>query len=138
MGVRVVGQFAPVSPLSSDVLPSSDKGVEDIQFADVTVMEMPEIMAAVGTGTAGNDHMVATMHSDVFLGGLGNDRLEDGEDADLYVVNAGEGQDVISDVQTTPLLRAADMLVFGECNAPQDLVFARTGANRNDELADRA
>lgn len=130
--VRVIGQFAPVTALSSDVLLSSNKGVEDIQFADGTVMETPEIMAAVGKGTAGDDHMIGTMHSDVFLGGLGNDRLEGGDDADLYVINAGEGQDVISDVQTTPLLRAADMLVFGDDIAPEDLVFARVGVDLND------
>ena len=32
--VRVTGQFADVVPLSSDVLLSSDKGVEEVQFAD--------------------------------------------------------------------------------------------------------
>jgi len=132
--VRVTGQFAPVVALSSDVLLSSDKGVEEIQFADGTVYEIPQIMTAVGTGTDGNDHMVGTMHSDVFLGGLGDDLLEGGDDADLYVVNAGEGHDVISDVQSTVLLRAADMVIFGDGIAPTDLVFARAGDGGDDLL----
>ena len=130
--VRVTGQFAPVVPLGSDVLLSSNKGVEDIQFADGTVMEIPEIMVAVGTGTSGNDSMVGTMHSDAFLGGLGNDTLVGGDDADLYVVNAGEGDDVIREEQSTVLLRAADLLIFGDDIAPEDLVFSRAGGAGED------
>jgi Ca2+-binding RTX toxin-like protein len=132
--VRVLGQFADVVALAADVLLSSNKGVEDIQFADGTVFEIPEIMSAVGTGTSGNDHMTGTMHSDVFLGGLGDDLLEGGDDADLYVVKAGEGDDVIRDVQTTPLLRAADLLIFGDDIAPADLAFSRTGDLGDDLL----
>lgn len=132
--VRVTGQFAPVVPLSSDVLLSTNKGIEEIQFADGTVFEMPEIMSAVGTGTDGSDHMVGTMHSDVLLGGLGDDRLEGGDDADLYVVNGGEGHDVIHDAQSTVLLRAADVLVFGDDIAPDDLIFSRAGSGGDDLL----
>ncbi|MBB4640571.1 calcium-binding protein [Rhizorhapis suberifaciens] len=132
--VRVLGQFAPVTPLASDVLLSSNKGIEDIQFADGTVFEMPQIMTAVGTGTDGDDHMIGTMHSDVLIGGLGNDGLEGGDDADLYVIHAGDGQDVIRDAQTTPLLRAADMLIFGDGIAPEDLAFSRAGSGGDDLL----
>jgi Ca2+-binding RTX toxin-like protein len=132
--VRVLGQFAPVVPISSDVLLSSNKGVEDIQFADGTVYEIPEIMTAVGTGTDGDDHLVGTMHSDVLIGGLGNDRLEGGDDADLYVVRAGDGHDVIHDSQTNPLLRAADLLIFGSGLTPDQLVFSRAGSGGDDLL----
>lgn len=127
--VRVIGQFASVVPLGSDVLLSSNKGIEDIQFADGTIFEMPEIMAAVGEGTAGVDHMIGTMHSDVFLGRGSNDILEGGDDADLYVFNRGDGNDTIIDQQTTPLLRGADLIIFGDDIAPEDLVLTRTGAN---------
>jgi len=130
--VRVTGQFAPVVPLGSDVLLSSDKGIEDIQFADGSIMEIPEIMAAVGKGSDGDDHMVGTMHSDVLTGGKGDDLLEGGDDADLYVFNRGDGNDVIHDQQSTPLLRAADMLVFGDDIAPGDLTWSRGGANGDD------
>ncbi|MDT8760529.1 hypothetical protein MZO42_17650 [Sphingomonas psychrotolerans] len=130
--VRVSGQFAPVVPVGSDVLLSTDKGVEDIQFADGTIMEIPQIMAAVGKGSAGDDHLVGTMHSDVLTGGLGNDLLEGGDDADLYVFNGGDGDDVIIDQQTTPLLRGADLLVFGDDIAPEDLVWSRSGTNGDD------
>jgi Ca2+-binding RTX toxin-like protein len=132
--IRVTGQFAPVVPFSSDILLSTNKGVEEIVFADGSVMGIPEIMIAVGTGTAGNDHLVGTMHSDALLGEAGDDLMEGGDNADIYVVNAGEGDDVIHDVQTTPLLRAMDMLVFGDEIAPDDLTFARTGTDNNDLL----
>jgi Ca2+-binding RTX toxin-like protein len=125
--IRVLGQFADVVPLSSDVLLSPNRGNEDIQSGDGTVSAIPDNINAVGTGTDGNDHMVGTMHSDVLIGGKGDDRLEGGDDADLYVIRAGDGHDVISDVQTTPLLRAADLLIFGDGLAPDDLGFSRSG-----------
>jgi len=132
--VRVTGQFAPVVPIGSDLLLSSDKGIEDIQFADGSIMELPEIMAAVGKGTDGNDHLVGTMHSDVLTGGKGDDLIEGGDDADLYVFNRGDGNDVIHDQQTTPLLRAADLLVFGDNIAPEELTYSRSGQNGDDLL----
>ena len=132
--VKVTGQFADVTPGGADLILSSNKGVEDIQFADGTVMEMPAIMIAVGTGTDGDDHLIGTMHSDALTGGKGNDLLQGGDDADLYVINAGDGQDIIQDNQTTPLLRAADMVVFGDGIAPDDLVISRTGASGSDLL----
>jgi Ca2+-binding RTX toxin-like protein len=132
--IRVTGQFAPVVPFSSDILLSTNKGVEEIVFADGEVMSIPDIMIAVGQGTAGNDLLVGTMHSDALQGGLGNDTLQGGDDADIYVVNASEGDDVIQEIQSTPLLRAMDMLVFGDDIAPSDLVFARAGSDNGDLL----
>ena len=130
--IRVTGQFAPVVPFAGDVLLSSDKGIEDIQFADGSIMEIPEIMTAVGTGTDGDDHIVGTMHSDVFIGGKGNDLLEGGDDADLYVFNRGDGADTIHEVQSTVLLRAADLMILGDDIAPEDLVFGRAGDGGDD------
>lgn len=132
--ITVKNQFAPVVPYAGDILLSANQGVEDIQFADGTIWEGPEIATAVGTGTDGVDHMVGTMHTDVLIGGKSNDRLEGGDDADLYVVNAGDGQDVISDVQSTPLLRGGDMLIFGDGIAPEDVTISRAGANGQDLL----
>lgn len=125
--VRIVGQFAHVVPLGADLLLSTNKGVEEIQFADGSIMEIPEIMIAVGTGTSGDDHMIGTTHSDVLIGGLGDDLMEGGDDADLYLVRAGEGHDTIHEVQTTTLLRAADMVIFGDGLRPESLSMSRSG-----------
>ena len=131
--VRVVGQFAPVVALKADYLLSSNKGVEDIQFANGTILETSDIAIAVGKGTAGADTLTGTMHSDVLQGLTGNDLLMGGDDADIYVINGGEGQDIIRDIQTTINLPAMDILIFGENVAPEDLVFSRVG-NGGDDL----
>ncbi len=129
--VTVLGQFADVVPLSSDVFASNNRGIEEIQFADGTVMELPDIAIAVGEGTAGDDILEGTMHTDVFQGRAGNDLIMGGDDADLYVFDAGDGADIIRDQQTNPLLRAADMLILGDDIAPEDLVWSR-GTNPDD------
>ncbi|WP_033073857.1 calcium-binding protein [Sphingopyxis sp. MWB1] len=130
--VRVLGQFAPVTTLGADYLLSSNKGVEEIQFANGMIYEVSDIAIAVGKGSADNDTLIGTMHSDVLQGLAGNDLLMGGDDGDIYVVNGGEGQDIIRDVQTTPRLRAADMLIFGENVSPGDIQFVREGAEYDD------
>ncbi len=130
--VRVLGQFAPVTILGADYLLSSNKGVEDIQFSNGTIYEASDIAIAVGKGTAGNDQLTGTMHSDVLQGLAGNDLLMGGDDADIYVINGGEGQDIIREVQTTPMLRAADLLIFGENVSPDDIEFVREGEGYDD------
>ncbi|MBU2588384.1 MAG: hypothetical protein KJ872_09750 [Alphaproteobacteria bacterium] len=129
--VTVLGQFADVVPLSSDVFASNNRGIEEIQFADGTVMELPDIAIAVGEGTAGDDVLEGTMHTDVFQGRAGNDTLMGGDDADLYVFDAGDGADIIRDQQSNPLLKAADMLIFGDDIAPEDLIWSR-GSDPDD------
>ena len=129
--VTVLGQFADVVALSSDVIISNNRGIEEIQFADGAIMELPDIAIAVGEGTSGDDVMQGTMHTDVFQGRAGNDLLMGGDDADLYVFDLGDGADTIREVQTTPLLMAADMVIFGDDIAPEDLVFSR-GTDTND------
>ncbi len=130
--VRVIGQFAPVVPQGVDLLVSSNKGVEDIQFADGTIFENSDLAIAVGKGSSGNDQLTGTMHSDVLQGLAGDDILMGGDDADIYVVNGGEGDDIIREVQTTVLLRSADVLILGENIAPNEIQFVRAGEGLDD------
>ncbi|WP_299328397.1 calcium-binding protein [Parasphingopyxis sp.] len=132
--VTVLGQFADVVPLAADVVLSDNRGIEEIQFADGGLMELPDIAIAVGEGTAGNDVMEGTMHTDVFQGRAGNDTLKGGDDGDLYVFDAGDGSDTIIDNQSNPLLSAADMLIFGDGIAPDDITFSRAPGNSSDLL----
>jgi Ca2+-binding RTX toxin-like protein len=129
--VTILGQFGDVTPLSSDVIISNNRGIEEIQFADGVVMEIPDIAIAVGEGTSGNDVMHGTMHTDIFQGREGDDLLMGGDDADLYVFDAGDGADTIREEQTNPLLKAADLIILGDGIAPEDIVLSR-GADRND------
>ena len=130
--VRVVGQYAPVVPQGVDIFLSSNKGVEDIQFADGTIYENSDMAVAVGKGTSGNDQLTGTMHSDVLQGLAGDDILMGGDDADIYVVNGGEGDDIIREVQSTVLLRSADVLILGENIAPDEVEFFREGSGFDD------
>ncbi|MGN7932723.1 calcium-binding protein, partial [Sphingopyxis sp. 22461] len=130
--VRVVGQYAPVIPQGVDIFLSSNKGVEDIQFADGTIYENSDMAVAVGKGTPGNDQLTGTMHSDVLQGLAGDDILMGGDDADIYVVNGGEGHDIIRESQSTVLLRSADVLILGEKVSPDEVEFVREGPGLDD------
>ena len=130
--VRVVGQYAPVVPHGVDLFVSSNKGVEDIQFSDGTIYENSDMAVAVGKGTSGNDQLTGTMHSDVLQGLAGDDILMGGDDADIYVVNGGEGHDIIRESQSTVLLRSADVLILGENVAPDEVEFVREGPGLDD------
>ena len=50
------------------------------------------------------------------------------------MIKDGDGHDVIHDQQTTPLLRAGDLLIFGDNIAPQDLIYSRSGDGGDDLL----
>ncbi|MGB5777844.1 MAG: calcium-binding protein, partial [Allopontixanthobacter sediminis] len=130
--VTVLGQFADVSAISSDVIISNNRGIEEIQFADGAIMEFSDIAIAVGEGSSGNDVMDGTMHTDVFQGRAGDDLLLGGDDGDLYVFDKGDGHDTIREVQTQPLLMAGDMVIFGDDIAPEDLVFSRSATDASD------
>ncbi len=60
-------------------------------------------------GQSGNDTLVGGIDDDTLTGGTGNDTLDGGDGGDRYVVNAGEGIDIISDSGT----EGTDTLVFG-------------------------
>ena len=60
-----------------------------------------------------------------FTGGVGNDRIESGGSTDTYVFNRGDGQDAISDIDSTGL--ATDTMIFGAGIAASDLALSRSG-----------
>ena len=125
--VRIVGQFADVQRGGGGTEIGVTRGVESIVFADGTLLEsgIGQISQLVGTGGAGNDTIVGTNGSDYFEGGKGNDTLSGGDDGDFYYYNKGDGNDVISDVMGNPLIKAADVLMFGADIAPSDILFSR-------------
>jgi trimeric autotransporter adhesin len=108
-----------------------DNGIEDVQFADGTVMGWLEIGAAVGMGTAASETLTGTGRSDQLQGGLGNDVLLGGDSGDLYVYNVGDGNDTITDVMTFKLLSTPDMVALLGGFTPEDLRYERV-ADGND------
>lgn len=125
--VRVVNQFADVARGGGGTVTGANKGIESILFADGTLLEsgLGQISQLVGTGGAGNDTITGTNSSDYLEGGKGDDVLSGGDDGDFYYYNKGDGNDVISDVMSNPLVKSADMLMFGSDVAPSDLSFSR-------------
>lgn len=53
-------------------------------------------------GQDGNDALIGLAGRDVLAGGRGHDTLSGGEGSDLYLIGSGEGQDTISEYDTTP------------------------------------
>jgi Ca2+-binding RTX toxin-like protein len=75
-------------------------------------------------GGEGNDVLKGGNGSDTLEGGTGNDLLEGGLHADLYLFGEGDGQDRITDYDTSTV---KDVLQFtGDITADQ-IWFARTG-----------
>ncbi|WFE88607.1 DUF4214 domain-containing protein [Roseibium porphyridii] len=75
-------------------------------------------------GLGGNDSLNGGNGSDILVGGTGNDGLRGGAGDDVYIVNRGEGDDVIIDTGSGA---NGDRLVFGEGIDIEDLNMIRSG-----------
>jgi len=126
---------------------SSYYKIEQIKFADSTVWGTTEINsqlvhvngtenADILTGTdngdeflgfAGDDSLYGNGGSDLINGGAGNDKLYGGVGNDIYVFNLGDGQDLISDYDTSNT--NTDTISFGTGINPSDIKFYRTDTN---------
>jgi Ca2+-binding RTX toxin-like protein len=89
--------------------------IEEIRFADGTVLTHSQMMALATAPTSGNDVFYGSTVDDVLLGGAGDDTLaaRAGNDSltggagnditiggggdDIYVFNLGDGQDIVRD-----------------------------------------
>lgn len=105
----------------------ADYGVEEIQFADGTLLDVREIAEFVGRGSAVGETITGTGQEDQIEGMGGNDTLRGGDGGDTYFFSAGHGQDTIEDIQTSPLHQTSDILVLEGGLAFEDLVISRVG-----------
>ena len=83
-------------------------------------------------GTSGNDILSGNSNANILIGGLGNDtldggagddRLAGGLGNDTYQVNRGDGQDIITENDSTS--GNSDRLLYGSSINPLDLVLSR-------------
>jgi VCBS repeat-containing protein len=136
--VRLTG-FDP-----EDVL--GNHAVERFEFADGTAVDYATLVswtfvvegdnsgnALIGTnvgdrlyGYDGEDVMASGDGEDVLTGGMGNDVLRGGAQRDAYVVNLGDGEDVIEDDLDAGI---GNVLTFGEGIAREDVRIEMDGAD---------
>ncbi|MEK7412654.1 MAG: calcium-binding protein, partial [Planctomycetota bacterium] len=105
----------------NDVFNSSSIG--SFEFDDGTVLSTTELLARGFDldGTAGDDIIAGTNTIDRINGLSGNDLLQGGAGDDVYLFDAGGGQDTINDTQGTNTLR------FGAGILPGGITFTRSG-----------
>ncbi|MCL2791349.1 MAG: hypothetical protein FWD79_12050, partial [Desulfobulbus sp.] len=75
-------------------------------------------------GGEGNDTLYGDAGNDTLIGGRGNDRLEGGAGNDTYIFSKGDGQDTISDADST--VGNIDTIKFTDVLA-DEISFARLG-----------
>ncbi|WP_444994749.1 Ig-like domain-containing protein [Aliikangiella sp. IMCC44359] len=121
----------------SHFVDSQTKKLEEIRFADGTVIDISGDLTLTGTnaddsiesgnttndtmyGLAGDDDLSGTGGNDVLIGGAGADTLRGGADDDTYIWNLGDGDDIIDDIS------GHDTLVFGSGITQADVTLLRT------------
>ncbi|MBO4998770.1 MAG: DUF2974 domain-containing protein [Lachnospira sp.] len=77
---------------------------------------------------AGDDNITAGEGNDILNGGTGNDRLRGGNGEDIYILNLGDGEDIIYNYDTTST-RIHDRIVFGEGILPEHIKLTRQDRN---------
>lgn len=130
--LRIINQFKEprYAPFAAKFDP--EYGVKEIVFAGGEVWDKIDIAKAVSFNTAGDDSIVGTDATDFLDGGLGNDTLVGGMNADIYSFGLGDGQDVIYDNMDYIFVDSPDIVRFKEGITLSDLSFTRVG--NSDDL----
>ena len=114
-------------------LAASGPSVEEIRFADGTVWT-PAATPMLIRGTAANNSLTGTSGPDVFEGLAGNDTLSGSAGNDTYRVDRGDGQDTITDNDSTA--GNADQIVYAADILPEEVRATRSAGNLVLKLAD--
>ncbi|MGH7895537.1 MAG: calcium-binding protein [Candidatus Binatia bacterium] len=100
--------------------------VEEIAFADGTVWT-PTTTPMLRRGTPATETMIGTAGPDVFEGLAGNDTILGGAGNDTYRFYRGDGQDTITDNDSTP--GNVDKVLFAADIQPSEVSANRSGNN---------
>lgn len=107
---------------------SVQKGLEQIEFADSTVINRIDIANGTIvpiTGTSGNDSLNGTSSADTFDGAGGDDTLTGFGAGDTYIFEVGSGNDTIVE---SWIYSGTDIVRLIGLN-PADVQFSRVGNN---------
>ena len=72
-----------------------------------------------------NDVLFGNSGDDTLIGQTGNDHLRGGDGADRYILNAGDGQDLITEYDGIEDLISVDVIVFNDITDISDLTLSR-------------
>ncbi|MEM1047722.1 MAG: calcium-binding protein [Pseudomonadota bacterium] len=125
--ITVKNHFSAPTITALGQITSANWGIEEIQFADGTIMESTDFAEAVGTGTSASEVITGSGRDDQITGLEGDDTLRGGNNGDIYYFSRGHGNDVIEDRMTNTLLSMPDALIFEGGISEDDLTFARDG-----------
>jgi VCBS repeat-containing protein len=100
---------------------STERGIEQLRFADGTVWNRADIAARALAATSGDDAIVGGYGDDTLDGGAGNDRFQNLGGNDTYRFGVGDGQDVIE--------ATFGRVLFKPGIGQNDVVFSRDGAD---------
>ncbi|CAD5377721.1 conserved hypothetical protein [Pseudomonas sp. OF001] len=103
---------------------STERGIEQLHFADGTVWDRSELASRALAATTGDDAIVGGYQNDTLDGGSGNDQFQDLGGYDIYRFGTGDGQDTIADNYGSVLFKSG----IGQ----NDVSFTRDG---NDLIA---
>ncbi len=95
--------------------------------APTSTAETRDILTDVYTGGSGDDTLIGSNRDDQLSGGAGNDALNGGTGNDRYFFNLGDGQDVITENDSSA---DTDVLDFGDNVSFEELWLSRS----NDDL----
>lgn len=130
-GDAIILDFGNGDRLVLDGHLSGANGIEWVEFADNTIWSKDQLIqkALVNSTTTGNDNLIGSAIEDRVEGGHGNDTLNGGGGADVYIFSRGDGVDTINDFGTP---NGANVIEFGSGIFARDVDLSRDNTNPND------
>ena len=101
--------------VDSDVTWSLGANIENLTLTGTATID--------GTGNTLNNVLTGNSAANQLVGGVGNDTMRGGLGNDSYVLNRGEGQDIISENDSTA--GNSDKLLYSATITPLDLILSR-------------
>ncbi len=108
--------------------------IEHLQWANGELTTWDQVTADIiaRSKTTGADSIYGAYFGDTIDGGTGNDFLSGRDGSDTYLINLGDGQDVIEDRQGSIFSGHDDRVVFGAGLDPNSIRVERSGYSGAD------
>lgn len=105
--------------------------IELFEWADGTIKSLATIVQEIldAAKTSGADSLYGTYGSETLDGGAGNDYLDGGAGSDVYLIDRGNGNDVIHETNYAHFTDDIDTVRFGTGILPTDIALSRYGTN---------